>query len=169
MISVTPFMTSEEFENASKRTLLAFGVDEELTLYSIQEEIEQYTTVSSLFPNFKHNGSFSGSVSVVLSSEEACVSFLETHKDMMIQGKTVTFEKYSSNYKRDIILNLHIRNIPNTWDEAALTEYCAHFGEISSCILIQKNENFIHGFVCYADKASYDRALNCTKETVVHC
>ena len=147
-------------------SVVAFGVDENMSLDVIQKEVEKYEEIVMLFHNFKHNGAFSGSITIVFIFEENRDRFLEKVKSMTINDKEITFQKYSSTFKNDVIFNLHIRNIPKSWNDDDLKEYCAKFGEISSCIRIQKREDFIHGFVCYADKTSYNNALNSTPETV---
>ena len=147
-------------------SVIGFGVEEGMSLKDIRKELDKYAEIITLFPNFKHTGAFSGSITVVLKEAEACDQFLEKFSSLTINGTEIKFQKYSSTYKKDVIFNLHIRNIPRFWSEEELKRYCANFGTISSCIRIQKQEDFVHGFVCYADKASYENALNSTLETV---
>lgn len=166
MISVTEFLSPQELEATGKRMILIRGFTN-LDMNALYENFEHIHSFISMFPNFKHDGSFSGSVSVILDSEGSCREMIEKLNNTTLCGSIVTCEKYSSQFKDTIQLNLHIRNVPKEWTTEELTNYCSHFGEIQSCIRVQKKEDLVHGFVSYKDREGYIKALQSNEANVV--
>ena len=162
-IAVTPYLSSSEYEDAIKRTIIISGFDDDFSFIFIYTYITKRTSVWFMFPNFKYDGTFSGSISVVLTSEDICPAAIRLFNNKQIGKYTVTCTQYKADFKKSISLNLHIRNIPLTWADDDLKSFCAQFGEIVSCIRIQKSETFVHGFVSYKEKESLEKALEFSK------
>lgn len=166
MLAVTCLLTPEELEEAKTRTVIIRGLDEEIPFIRVENEIKYMSYSATVFPNFSYNGSFSGSYSVVCKDEETALAFVNNLNNQEFLGRTVNCYLYSSSFKRTIQLNLHIRNFPMTWTTEDLKKYCGRFGDVNSCIRVQKTENYVHGFVSYFNKESVERALNATEKEV---
>lgn len=166
MLAVTYLLTHEELEEAQTRTVILRDVDVKVPYANVEESIKNLLIRPTVFPNFSYDGSFTGSYSIVLGDPRSALTFSRYMNGRNFFGKPASCYMYSSSFKKSIQLNLHVRNVPIKWSTEELKEYCSRFGEVNSCLRIQKTEKYVHGFVSFFEKESVEGALTATKEEV---
>ena len=69
MVSVVEKKTKEQLQEEQSRTLFIRNISGSLTIDDLEELVSQYCPVDSIFPLFGSDGSFSGTVCLVIHNE----------------------------------------------------------------------------------------------------
>lgn len=116
------------------------GVEAPLTLDSLECVIREIAPLSSVNPLFRPDGSFSGTVLVVLESEKDMNHTMQELSCINIDGIEITCSVFDSEYQEKNQRNCFVRNIPLTWSDDDLLRYCMRFGDVDSAKLREHGE-----------------------------
>lgn len=116
------------------------GVEAPLTLDSLECVIREIAPLSSANPLFRPDGSFSGTVLVVLESEKDMNHTMQELSCINIDGIEITCSVFDSEYQEKNQRNCFVRNIPLTWSDDDLLRYCMRFGDVDSAKLRKHGE-----------------------------
>ena len=111
------------------------GVEPPISLDTLECIVGDMAPVSSLNPLFRPDGSFSGTVGVVLQSTQDLGRVIRDLNGLNIEGVVITCSMFDSEYQEKNQRNCFVRNIPLTWSDDELLRYCMRFGDVDSAKL----------------------------------
>lgn len=166
MISVQPIKSKEQMEGESEKSAFISGLKDDLDFALFSQRMKTVYCISSMFPLFRCDGTFTGKVYVVfdtIQERDAAVSYLN---GTTYGGAPIQAEKFTKEYTTSQQRNCFVKFIPLAWTQARLTEYCSRFGDVESCIIRDAEEGaeFTTGFVCFVTNQASTLVCSLTRE-----
>lgn len=151
MISVQPIKSKEQMEQESEKSAFVSGLKDDLDFAMFSLRLKSVYCISSMFPIFKCDGSFTGKVYIVFDTIMERDAAINGLNGTIYDNSPIQIEKFTKEYTTSQQRNCFIKCIPLTWEQAQLTEYCSRFGEVESCIIrdAEDGAEFKTGFVCF--------------------
>ena len=132
IVSVEYKKSKEELLSEQSRMLYIKGVEPPISLDVLECIVGDIAPVSSLNPLFRPDGSFTGTVGVVLQSTQDLNRVIKVLDGLDIEGVVISCSVFDSEYQEKNQRNCFVRNIPLSWSDDELLHYCMRFGDVDS-------------------------------------
>ena len=111
MVSVVEKKSKEQLQEEQSRTLFIRNISGSLTIDDLEEVINQFSPVDSIFPLFGADGSFSGTVCAVIHNEEHLDSVVDYLNSVEFDGVRLECSAFDTTYKLKNQRNCYVKNI----------------------------------------------------------
>ena len=167
LVSVEFKKSKEELLAEQSRMFYIKGVESPITLDMLECVVGNIAPINSLNPLFRPDGSFSGTVGVVLQSQKDLNRVIGDLDGMDIEGVVITCSIFDSEYQEKNQRNCFVRDIPSGWSDDELLHYCKRFGEVDSAKLRGPGEDSASTTQCgYVSFVDYKVAKLVIEDTV---
>jgi RNA-binding protein len=164
MVSVVEKKTKEQLQEEQSRTLFIRNISGSLTIDDLEELVSQYCPVDSIFPLFGSDGSFSGTVCLVIHNEADLDGVIEYLNSVEHDGLSLECSAFDTTYKLKNQRNCYVKNIPLKWTDKEFLAYCSRFGEVDSAKLRENVQGKLTTQTGYVSYKSYEDAQRIIEE-----
>lgn len=164
MVSVVEKKTKEQLQEEQSRTLFIRSISGSLTIDDLEELVSQYCPVDSIFPLFGSDGSFSGTVCLVIHNEADLDGVIEYLNSVEHDGLSLECSAFDTTYKLKNQRNCYVKNIPLKWTDKEFLAYCSRFGEVDSAKLRENVQGKLTTQTGYVSYKSYEDAQRIIEE-----
>ena len=128
MVSVVEKKTKEQLQEEQSRTLFIRNISGSLTIDDLEELVSQYCPVDSIFPLFGSDGSFSGTVCLVIHNEADLDGVIEYLNSVEHDGLSLECSAFDTTYKLKVPPEF-VSAVFSSWtDEASAVRERSHSG-----------------------------------------
>ena len=164
MVSVVEKKSKEQLQEEQSRMLFIRNISASLTIDDLEDIINHFSPVDSIFPLFGADEAFSGTVCVVLQNEDHLDSVVDYLNSVEFDGVKLECSAFDTSYKLKNQRNCYVKNIPLVWTDKEFVSYCSRFGEVDSAKLRENVQGKLSSQTGYVSYKSYEDAQMIVRE-----